>query len=683
MPDAQSRFRRRLMLYYGLFTLGLFGFVGMMGLLEKSNADALWLGYVFLFITIAIYACIGLICRTSDLNEYYVAARRVPAMFNGMAIAADWMSAASFIGLAGILFASGYEGLAYVMGWTGGYCLVAFLLAPYLRKYGGYTIPDFLAARYGNGKPGGNLPVRAIAVLAASLCSFVYLVAQIQGVGLVVTRFIGVEFAVGIFFGLAGILVCSFLGGMRAVTWTQVAQYIMMIVAFLVTVSMIAWKHHQEVVPQLSYGPLLSQLDQRERQLEREPAEQAVREYYRQQAIQMQDRIARLPESFAEERDALDARLRDLRGRNAPLREIKAVERERIEFPADAAAAKQQWNQMREDALARSQPSTPSTEPYPSASEHERGNKRLNFVLLVFCLMVGTASLPHILTRLYTTPSVKETRNSVAWAVLCIALLYVSAPTLAALVKYEFFQHVVGTPYAELPQWVVQWRKVDPPVFALRDVNGDGIVQWAEILLQPDMIVLAAPEIAGLPYVISGLIAAGALAAALSTADGLLLTIANALSHDVFYHMVDRQASHQRRVTTAKIVLLGVALFASYVTSLRPGNILFLVGAAFSLAASSFFPVLVLGIFWRRTTAAGAVAGMAAGLGISVYYIFVNYPFFTRMTGIFGDRWFGVDPIASGAFGVPAGFAAAILVSLVTPRNAPVIDRLVSYLRKG
>jgi cation/acetate symporter len=183
--------------------------------------------------------------------------------------------------------------------------------------------------------------------------------------------------------------------------------------------------------------------------------------------------------------------------------------------------------------------------------------------------------------------------------------------------------------------------------------------------------------------VISGLVAAGALAAALSTADGLLLTIANALSHDVYYHMIDRQATHQRRVTTAKIVLLGVALFASYVTSLRPGNILFLVGAAFSLAASSFFPVLVLAIFWRRTTAAGAVAGMATGLAVAVYYIFVNYPFFTRMTGIFGNRWFGVDPIASGAFGVPAGFAAAILVSLITPRNAPVIDRLVNYLRKG
>lgn len=683
MPDAQSRFRRRLLLYYSLFTLGLFGFIGMMGLLERANADSLWLGYVFLFVTIAIYACIGLICRTSDLNEYYVAARRVPAMFNGMAIAADWMSAASFIGLAGILFASGYEGLAYVMGWTGGYCLVAFLLAPYLRKYGGYTIPDFLAARYGNGKPGGNLPVRAIAVVAASLCSFVYLVAQIQGVGLVVTRFIGVEFAVGVFFGLAGILVCSFLGGMRAVTWTQVAQYIMLIVAFLLTVSMIAWKHHHEALPQASYGSLLKEIAVRERQLERDPAEQAVREHFRQQAIALQDRIARLPGAFDEERDALNARLLELRARNAPLREIKAAERERQQFPADAAAAYQQWNQMREEALARSRPSTPSTEPYPSPSEAERKSKRLNFVLLVFCLMVGTASLPHILTRLYTTPSVKETRNSVAWTVLFIGLLYVSAPTLAALVKVEFLQHLVGTPYAELPQWVVQWRKLDPPVFGIRDVNGDGIVQWAEMLIQPDMIVLAAPEIAGLPYVISGLVAAGALAAALSTADGLLLTIANALSHDVYYHMVDREASHQRRVTTAKVVLLAVALFASYVTSLRPGNILFLVGAAFSLAASSFFPVLVLGIFWRRTTAAGAFAGMVTGLAVAVYYIFVNYPFFTRMTGIFGNRWFGVDPIASGAFGVPAGFAAAIVVSLLTPRNAPVIDRLVSYVRKG
>ena len=357
------------------------------------------------------------------------------------------------------------------------------------------------------------------------------------------------------------------------------------------------------------------------------------------------------------------------------------MERAREEFPADAASASILWNLEREAALERSRAAPPSSEPFPSKSEAERGTERLNFVLLVFCLMVGTASLPHILTRFHTTPAVRETRNSVSWTLFFVALLYVSAPALAALVKLDLLQHLVGTPFADLPQWIVPWRKVDPAVLTLRDINGDGIVQWAEVMIQPDMVVLAAPEIAGLPYVLSGLIAAGALAAALSTADGLLLTIANALSHDVYFHMIDNTASHQRRVTSAKVVLLAVALLAAYVTSLKPGNILFLVGAAFSLAASCFFPVLVLGVFWKRTNRAGAIAGMLTGLAVSVYYIFVNYPFFTRMTGILGQPWFGVDPIASGAFGVPAGFVAAIAVSLLTKPNRPVVDKLVSYLR--
>jgi len=683
VPDRQARFRNRLLLYYSLYTLGFIGFVAMMALIEQRNGPGIWLGYVFLFVTIAVYACIGLICRTADLNEYYVAGRRVPAMFNGMATAADWMSAASFIGLAGILFASGYEGLAYIMGWMGGYCLVAFLLAPYLRKFAGYTVPDFLAVRYGNGRPGGSMTVRGIAVAGAALCSFVYLVAQIQGIGLIVTRFIGVEFAVGVFFGLAGVLVCSFLGGMRAVTWTQVAQYIILILAFLITVSLIAWKHHGMVVPQFSYGSILTQIAERERTLAADPDEQAVRAHYLAEARAVEERIARLPASFEEERDALQARLKDLREHNAPLREIKAAERERVEFPRDAAAAYVQWGDERDAALARSRPATPFSEPFPAHAGQDPTTQRLNFVLLVFCLMLGTASLPHILTRFQTTPSVRETRTSVGWAVFFIGLLYISAPTFAALVKYEFLFGLVGTSFNDLPLWTVPWRKIDPAVFSISDINGDGIVQWAEIMVQPDMIVLAAPEIAGLPSVISGLIAAGALAAALSTADGLLLTIANALSHDVYYHMVNRSATHQKRVTTAKIVLLAVALAAAYATSLRPGNILFLVGAAFSLAASCFFPALVLGIFWRRTTRAGAVAGMLVGLSVSVYYIFVNYPFFTRMTGIFGDRWFGVDPIASGAFGVPAGFATAILVSLLTQPNRPVIGKFVSYIRGG
>ncbi len=318
-PQQDSRFRKRLFLYYGLYTVGLLVFIVMMGAIERVRGPGVWLGYVFLFVTIAFYACIGLICRTADLTEYYVAGRRVPAFFNGMATAADWMSAASFIGLAGIVFASGYEGLAYVMGWTGGYCLVAFLLAPYLRKFGGYTVPDFLANRYGNGERGGSSVVRGIAVLGATLCSFVYLVAQIQGVGLVVTRFIGVEFSVGVFFGLAGILVCSFLGGMRAVTWTQVAQYIIMIASFLGVVAMIGWHRHHDLLPQLSTGHLLEQIEVAEQRIAHDPAEQAVRDHFLTEAQALQDRISHLPQSFEDARDALNTKLRLAREHNAPL----------------------------------------------------------------------------------------------------------------------------------------------------------------------------------------------------------------------------------------------------------------------------------------------------------------------------------------------------------------------------
>jgi cation/acetate symporter len=308
---------------------------------------------------------------------------------------------------------------------------------------------------------------------------------------------------------------------------------------------------------------------------------------------------------------------------------------------------------------------------------------KLNFILLIFCLMFGTASLPHILTRYYTTTSVSATRYSVFWTLLFVVIFYLSVPALAAMVKLELFKNLVGISYADLPNWVLSWRKLDPPVLSIIDVNGDGFVQWAELSISPDMIILAAPEITGLPYVISGLVAAGALAAALSTADGLLLTIANAISHDVYYHLINKSASHQRRVTIAKIVLLGVALFAAYVTSLRPGDILFLVGSAFSLAASSFFAVLILAVFSKRINQWGAVAGMLTGFFVSGTYIVLNYPFVSRLTGVFGERWFGIDPIASGAFGIPASFIAAFLVSYLTNKNPPVINRLVDYLREA
>ncbi|MEY2617377.1 MAG: Cation/acetate symporter ActP, partial [Pseudomonadota bacterium] len=306
-----------------------------------------------------------------------------------------------------------------------------------------------------------------------------------------------------------------------------------------------------------------------------------------------------------------------------------------------------------------------------------------NFLALIFCLMVGTAALPHILMRYYTTPSVKEARESVTWSLFFIFLLYFTAPALAVLVKYEVFNVLVGTPFDKLPAWIAAWAKVDPSLLSISDINKDGIFQLNEMSIGGDIIVLATPEIGGLPYVISGLVAAGGLAAALSTADGLLLTIANALSHDLYYKMIDPNASTARRVTISKVLLLVVALAAAYVAAQKPADILFLVSAAFSFAAASFFPVLVLGIFWKRATGAGACLGMIAGLGITAYYMVMNQPW---LRGVFGvtspvDLWWGIQPISAGVFGVPVGFAVAILVSLVTPAPSQKIQELVEHVR--
>jgi cation/acetate symporter len=669
--------------FYLLFTAGFLLFVYFLGLLERNSGSGIWLGYVFLFVTIAIYASIGLICRTSDISDYYVAGRKIPAVFNGMATAADWMSAATFIGLVGILFSSGYKGLAFIVGWTGGFCLVAMLIAPYIRKFGSYTIPDFLAIRYSQGKEGGSKAVRVVAVGATIICSFVYLVAQIQGVGLIVNRFIGVEFGVGVFFGLAGILVCSFLGGMRAVTWTQVAQYIIFMIALLLPLSMISYKKHNSIFPQATYGQVLQEIEFHEKDFEVTAEEKKVRDYYLKQAIFFDKKINALPDSYFEGKKEAERKLQEARSSQIPLKELKAIEKRLNDFPKDPASAYELWQIQKKEAQLKSQTAIPSMDPASSKGVGVSNLDNLNFVLLIFCLMFGTASLPHILTRYYTTTSVSATRYSVFWTLLFVALFYVSVPALAAMVKLELFKNLVGISYADLPNWVLNWRKLDPPVLSIIDINGDGFVQWAELSISPDMVILAAPEITGLPYVISGLVAAGALAAALSTADGLLLTIANAISHDVYYHLVNKSASHQRRVTIAKIVLLAVALFAAYVTSLRPGDILFLVGAAFSLAASSFFAVLILAVFSKRINQWGAIAGMLTGFFVSGTYIALNYPFVSRITGVFGERWFGIDPIASGAFGIPASFIAAFLVSYMTKENPPVISRLVDYLRES
>jgi cation/acetate symporter len=317
------------------------------------------------------------------------------------------------------------------------------------------------------------------------------------------------------------------------------------------------------------------------------------------------------------------------------------------------------------------------------AAKKTYDTSRRNFLALIFCLMVGTAALPHILMRYYTVPNVREARESVTWSLFFIFLLYFTAPALAVLVKYEVFHVLIGTPIDQLPAWVASWNKVDPTLMSITDINKDGILQLNEMSIGQDIVVLATPEIGGLPYVISGLVAAGGLAAALSTADGLLLTIANALSHDLYYKMIDPNASTARRVAISKALLLVVALAAAFVAAQKPADILFLVSAAFSFAAASFFPALVLGIFWKRANGIGASLGMVAGLATTAYYMIMNQAW---LRGVFGvtspvDLWFGILPISAGVFGVPVGIAVIMIVSMVTPAPSKKIQELVDHVR--
>ncbi len=663
-------FARQLRRYYGVYTLTFALFVLLLAIGESMGLSQQVIGHVFLFVTIAIYATIGVMSRTSDVSEYYVAGRRVPAMFNGMATAADWMSAASFIGLAGTLYFSGFEGLAFVTGWTGGFVLVALLLAPYLRKFGQYTIPDFLGARYQ-----GNV-ARLVGLGATVLASFVYLVAQIYGVGLVTSRFVSVEFEIGLFIGLAGILVCSFLGGMRAVTWTQVAQYVILIIAYLVPVVILSYKLTGIPIPQAVYGTVLQEITAREDVLLEAPTEVEVRRLYAARAHDFAEKMARLPDSLEVERRRMIDALNEMRLGNAPAREIALAERALRDMPRTPAEAQQIWERARLDALERSKPPPRHAEAHPGATERESAVARNNFLALMFVLMVGTAALPHILMRYYTTPGVMEARRSVMWSLFFIFLLYVTAPAYAVFAKWEVYHNVVGSSLNILPDWVASWGRVG--LVRIEDLNGDGILQLAELSLNTDVIVLATPEIAGLPYVVSGLVAAGGLAAALSTADGLLLTIANALSHDLYYKVINPKASAHRRLVISKSQLLVVAVVAAWVASMRPDNILFMVGLAFSIGASAFFPALVLGIFWKRANRPGAVTGMLVGLAVTIFYVVRTHPFFG---GSMTNAWFDINSISAGVFGVPLGFVTIVVVSLLTRPPPQEIQDLVDYVR--
>ncbi len=684
--DGSSAFKAQLNRVYGWYTGGLVVFILALAALEQMGLPRRGIGFIFLISTVGLYAAIGIISRTRDPAEYYVAGRRVPALYNGMATGADWMSAASFIGMAGTIYLGGFSGMAFIMGWTGGYCLVALLLAPYLRKFGQFTIPDFLGARYE-----GNLP-RLVGLIVAILCSFTYVVAQIYGLGLITTRLTGFAFEIGIFVGLGGILLCSFLGGMRAVTWTQVAQYIILIIAYMAPVVWLSIKQTGVPIPQAVYGYQLAKVTERETQLAADPREQEVIEIFRSRAAEFDAKLRDVASALAIDRAAAEKKIADLKASGATVTQIQAAIRAQTALPKNVEDARKAWaagkaaNAARAVPLAGMAPHAQQFAGDPDGDPQAKAafdTSRRNFLALVFCLMMGTAALPHILMRYYTTPSVKEARESVTWSLFFILLLYVTAPALAVLVKYEVFNVLVGTPFDKLPAWIGAWAKVDPSLLSVVDINKDGIFQLGEMRIDGDIIVLATPEIGGLPYVISGMVAAGGLAAALSTADGLLLTISNALSHDLYYKMIDPNASSARRIALSKALLVVVALLAAYVAAQKPADILFLVSVAFSFAAAAFFPALVLGIFWKRANRWGATLGMVAGLGTTIYYMCTTQPW---LRGVFGltqpiELWFGIQPNSAGVFGVPIGFAVIVVVSLVTRAPSRDTQQLVEHVR--
>jgi cation/acetate symporter len=700
---------------YGIYTGAFFGFVLVLAVLEQLGVPNRLIGYGFVFLTIAVYAGIGVLSRTAEVGEYYVAGRTVPSFYNGMATGADWMSGASFVGMAGTLFLLGYDGLAFVLGWTGGYVLVAILIAPFLRKFGAYTVPDFFAARFG-----GNF-VRFLAVLVLLACSFTYVTAQIFATGIIASRFLDMNFEVAVYVGLLGILLCSMLGGMKAVTWTQVAQYIVLIVAYLMPVVILSAKKYGLPIPQLTYGQAIQDITSLENQM----AAKGL---------------------IASAKDAAGA----------------------------AVAAK------------------PHIKPFTTYDP-------LNYFALILCLMVGTASLPHILMRYFTTPSVREARSSVAWSLFFIFLLYFTAPAYAAFSKLEVYSLInAGTKLADLPTWMYTYGKIGlvkvcgVDVKVAQDViaacgkiaNHPGLLRMQDLNINTDVIVLSTPEIAGMPYVIAGLVAAGGLAAALSTADGLLLAIANALSHDVYYNTISRMPNKAlrllvgligsgllllslmwivwgkpafgtkvelqwlvlgaiaasvalaapffvkatdtgKRLVMARVLLFVVAIGAATAASTRPADILSMVAWAFSLAAAGIFPALVMGIWWKRATTQGAIVGMILGFGVCVYYLVGTRYFavsFHEMWSWLGTAskaqldtfaslkqawiaaadpaakaaawtkldahaqtiasWWGVRNISAALFGLPLGFLSIWIVSLMTPAPSQAVQDMVDATRR-
>ena len=587
---------------YGLYTGGFIVFILMMAIAEQAGVTAKTIGILFVAFTVAIYALIGYLSRTVQVDAYYLAGRQVPTVFNGMATAADWMSGASFVALAGGVYFGGYSYMAFLVGWTGGYVLVSTLLAPYLRKFGCYTVPDFIGTRYG-----GN-GVRFCAVLVLVLASFTYVTAQINATGTIAARALGIPFEAGVWVGLVSILLCSMLGGMRAVTWTQVAQYIVLIIAYLIPVFWISNKIGAGVFPHLMLG----------------------------------DEVARITELESQ-----------------------------FGLAKNSAA----------DMKAAGVPGGLKSIAVAHAGVGAGGMAVWKYISLAICMMVGTASLPHILMRYFTTPSVKSARKSVAWSLFFIFLLYSSAPMLATLSKISLMDPnlptgIIGKSIADVQsiEWVKQWSS-QKQVF-IADFNGDGILQLNEWFMRTGVVVLATPEVAGLPYVISGLVAAGGMAAAMSTADGLILAIANALSHDVYYNMIDPKADVRKRLIVARVLLVVIGAAGAYIASMRITSILGAVAWAFDFAMSGLFFPLILGVWWKRATREGAIAGMIAGLGSGTAYLIYVYPKFMG-----NPAWLGIDHLRFGIIGASVCLVVMVVVSLMTKAPNSATQRMVDDVR--
>ncbi|PYZ95227.1 cation acetate symporter [Salipaludibacillus keqinensis] len=507
-----------------------------------------------IILTFALYIGISVYHRAKVTSDFYVASRGVPAFWNGMAIGGDWMSAASFIGMAGTVMLMGYDGLAYIMGWTGGYLLLTFLLAPQLRKFGRFTVPEFIGDRFDS-----NV-ARLIAAIATIIISFTYLIGQLAGSGVVIGRLLSIPSWIGVLIGVFIIAIYATLGGMKGVTWTQVAQYLILITAYVIPIVFMSLQITGNPLPWLTYGSVVDNLG----------------------AI---DRELGLSEYFA---------------------------------------------------------------PFDEGS-------RAQFLALLFTLMVGTAALPHVIVRFYTVSTMKAARWSGAWALLFIGILYLSAPVYAAFSRFVIMNDVVGQPLDDLPAWTEAW--VNTGLLEITASGEQGELMWEDLIIDADIVVMATPEIANLGTFVIGMIAAGAMAAALSTAGGLLITVSSSFAHDIYYRLVNPKATDARRLKAGRIAIFVATIVAGILALDPPGVITQIVAWAFALAGGTFFPVLFLGVWWSRINSKGAVAGMLGGLFTTLIYIFL------AMNGFI---LFGIEDTGAGVFGVTVNFILVFVVSLLT-----------------